>query len=84
MIKALTKKNWIDVSKVFGDVILRFLLLYNTTPNPLCTDKRLAYKNVDFNLVTKLYHIENYVVIEEKNFIIECYNKIQHKHENNF
>lgn len=76
--KPLKKKNGIEVSKAFEEVIKDAIKIGHNSPNLLHTDKGLEFKNKEFYSLMKkynikLYHTEN----EEKSSIIERYNRTQ-------
>ena len=78
--KPLKKKNGIEVSKAFEEIIKDSIKIGHKPPNLLHTDKGLEFKNKEFSAIMKkynikLYHTEN----EEKSSIIERYNRTQNE-----
>ena len=58
--RPLKKKNGIDVSKAFEDIIKDAVDIGYKSPNLLHTDKGLEFKNKEFNSLLKKYNIKLY------------------------
>lgn len=72
----LSRKNGVDVTKAFVEIINRANKVDHTTPNLLHTDKGGEFVNSHFksmleNYGIKMYHTEN----EEKSAIVERFNR---------